>query len=584
LDSAAGKVPSDLVVIGGRVIDVHLSEIYEADIAIKDDRIVAVGNVQHLIGDETEIIDAAGRYVTPGLIDCHIHVGGSHLSITEFARAVVPRGTTAVATDFYETGVVTGLEGIKFSLEEAASTPLKILFVLPVGSYLQNRPFGANDKVTPSDLETMLSWEQTIGLNEPPPAPILQKDPVILGLIKSARAKGKIIVGHACELTERELNAYMAIGASSDHECSKAQEAFVKSRLGMHILVREGSAARDLESVIKAITETRIDTRYFAFCTDEKDPIDLARNGHIDHCIRKAVRNGVDPITAVEMGTLNAAEYFRVDDMLGSISPGKIADILIVDDLPTFKVVTVIANGRVVCKNGEFTADIKTRSYPQFMKDTIKLRAPISPNDLQVAASTRSGGVTVRVIGAHDGTLISERQTATLQVVDGQVKPDPTRDILKIAVAERHRASGRVGIGFISGFGIRSGAVASSYNPVINNLLMVGTNDEDMCVAANSLVKSGGGFVFVRDGNIVETLDLPLMGILSDRRYEEVSQQLEQLHLVLSQEGCTLRAPFLTLGFMAMPYGIPSYKISEYGLVDVEILKLVDVVVDVKDK
>jgi adenine deaminase len=578
LETAEGK-PANLVIKGGNLVNVHVGEIHKVDVAISQDRIVAMGDVDALIGPDTKTIDASGKYLTPGLIDCHIHVYGSHLNITEFARTVVPRGTTAVATDFYEFGIVTGLRGVKHSLEEASKTPLKILFVAPVVSYMQNRPFGANEKMTPADLEEMLNWKETIGINEPPPAPVFQRDPVFVRLINLTNRANKMVVGHACDLHGISLNTYLGMGARSDHECVASDEALEKARLGMRILVREGSAAKDLEKVVKAITEHRIDTRFFAFCCDEKDPIDLLENGHIDHHVRKAIQQGVNPITAVQMASLNAAEYFRIEDRMGSISPGKIADVLIVDDLPSFKVSTVIVNGEVVAKNGQLVSPVAKTVYPAFLKNTVKIKGTLKPSDFEITAPAGKNRVTVRVIGAHDGTLISERTEATLPMKGGAIECDVDSDVLKIVIVERYRASGRIGKAFIKGIGLRRGAVASTFNPVGENLLVVGSNDSDMATAANSLADVGGGFLLAENGKTVEKLELPLAGLASDKPAKEVRDGLLRMHRALAQRGCTLKAPFLTLGFMAMPYGIPSYKISEYGLVDVDKLKLEEVII-----
>lgn len=579
LDAAEGR-PADLVIKGGNLVNVHVGEIHKADIAIKQDRILAAGNVDDLIGPNTKTIDASEKYLTPGLIDCHIHVYGSHLSITEFARTVVPRGTTAVATDFYEFGIVTGLQGVKYSLQEASRTPLKILFVAPVVSYMQNRPFGTNEKMTPADLEEMLNWKETIGINEPPPAPVFQRDPVFVKLIDLTNKADKIVVGHACDLHGIRLNTYLGMGARSDHECAAPDEALEKARLGMRILVREGSAAKDLEKVVKAITEHRIDPRFFAFCCDEKDPIDLLENGHIDHNIRKAIQQGVNPITAVQMASLNAAEYFRIEDQMGSISPGKTADILIVGDLPSFKVSTVIVSGQVVAENGQLLLPALKTEYPAFLKNTVNVKGPLKPSDFEISAPPGKNRTTVRVIGANDGTLISERTEATLPVKGRVIECDPDNDVLKIVIVERYRASGRIGKAFIKGIGLSRGAVASTFNPVGENLLVVGSSDSDMAVAANSLVDIGGGFLLAENGRTVEKLELPLAGLASDKPAQDVKDGLLRMHRALAERGCKLKAPFLTLGFMAMPYGIPSYKISEYGLVDVDKLKLVEVVIE----
>ncbi|WP_309493547.1 TIGR04076 family protein [Candidatus Hecatella orcuttiae] len=564
---------ADIVVKNGKLVNVHTAEIYETSVAVYGERIAMIDEkLDDLVGEKTRIIDAKGKYLVPGLIDTHYHVAGTHLTMSNLAKALLPRGTTATASDFYEYGAVAGVEAIKFALAESQGTPLKILFNVPLLAYLQNNPLGNTDKVTPDELSIMIGWGPTVALCEVQ-APTLS-DPAVRDLIRKTLRENKIVVGHACELSGRNLASYMAFGPSSDHESVAAEEALEKVRLGLKIMVREGSAATDLANVIKAVTEHKVDPRHFMFCTDEEDPVDLTKYGHLDYKIRKSVKLGLDPVVAVQMATINAAEYFKVDKEIGSIAQGKIADIVIVNDLSDFRAELVIANGKVVAEKGRFTGEIKTPVYPDFMRKTFNLPRDFRPEDFEIKTKS-SGEVEVRVIGVVDGSLISERKTAKLKVSNGLIMPDVDNDVLKVALVERHKGSGLMGKAFIKGFNLKRGAIGESYAPVPENIIVVGTNDADMARAVNRIKEMNGGFVVVDGGKILSEMQLPILGILSEKPIEEVAVEMEKTVEATRTLGCTIRAPFLTLAFMAYPL-IPTYKITEFGLTDTEELKPVD--------
>ncbi|MFQ5762351.1 MAG: adenine deaminase [Candidatus Bathyarchaeia archaeon] len=564
---ALGKAPADLVVRGGTVVNTYTRTLERADVAVKNDRIVTVGEVQHCIGQRTHILSAEGKYLTPGLIDAHVHVAGFHVTLTELARALIPHGTTAITTDFYEMAAVAGVKAVRFCLQEAAETSLKVLFLVPVLAYMQNRPFGFTGRFSAKDLKDLVKWPEALGLCEPQPQ--YTGDPIIRDAMKETLALGKIIEGHACELSSQELDAYLTLGASSDHESTSAEEASAKVRLGMRILVREGSAAADLERVIRAVGQGGADPRLFMFCTDEETPVDLWTLGHMDHKIRMTIEAGVSPVAAVQMATLSAAEYLRVDHGLGSISPGKTADILLVDDLDKFTVSAVIADGKLAARNGQVLSSIKTPRYPRFMRGVVALRRELHPSDFAVKVTGRVGAVRVRIIGVKEGYLISERLERELKVTNGVVQPVPEHDVLKISDIERHNASGRMGTAFISGFGLKEGAMACTYSPVCQNLVVLGADDADMALAVNELKRIGGGFIVVGGGKILHKLKMSILGIMSDKPLEDVKGHFDVMHDTLRRLGCSLKAPFLTLAFMAYP-PIPTYKISEYGLVEVD--------------
>lgn len=574
---ASGKQPADMVIRNGKLVNVLSGEIYPADVALKGDRIAVVGDVQRTIGGNTRIIDAEGLYLLPGFIDAHIHIGGSHLTMTRWAETLLKNGTTAVATDCYDVGVVAGLRGIRFSLDEALQTPLKVLFAVPVVAYLQQRPFGATERIQPADLHEMLGWEETVGINEPPPDPILREDPVMMELFEKTLRMGKVVVGHASETADERLDAYLTMGPYSDHECLTGEEAVTKLRLGMSIMMREGSAAVDVAQVVRAITEYGMPSHLFTFCSDERDPVDLYNRGHLNFTVKKAIQQGLNPVTAIQIASINAARYYRKDHELGSITPGKLADIILTDGLSTLGLVKVIAGGEIVVEKGEYVGPVNQVTYPSFMKCEFNFGKKITVEDLAIRTASGKPEVTVRVAHAKDGTLLSERKSARLRVQEGKIQTDTGADIAKMAVVERHNATGQIGLAFVSGFGLKKGAFAQSYHPVNDNVVALGTNDRDMLAAIQELVRLGGGFVVVDGGKVTASLRLPILGILSDEPLARVQDGFEKVIRAINDLGSPFQSPILSLAFMAMAYGIPTYKLSEYGLVDVEEGKLVEV-------
>jgi adenine deaminase len=579
IDVALGKIQPDLIIKNGKLVNVHTSEIYATDVFIKGKRIAAVGEFNQYPDEKTHVIDARGRYLVPGLIDTHMHIGASHLTITQLARSLVAHGTTAIVSDFYEIYGVSGIRGVKFLLEEASKTPLKILYVVPalLLGFEKLGTFGVDINV--EEMKEMLKWSETIGLNEPPPSKVLGRVKEVLDLIRLLREERKVFSGHACETFGRELNAYVAYGGYSDHECTTPDEALMKARLGMRILIREGSASPDLERVVKVLSEHKTNSRHFMFCTDEITPVDLARYGHIDYKIRKTISQGVDPITAIQMATINAAEYFKVENEMGSIVPGKIADILLVDDLQSFKVFAVVADGKLVAKEGRFLAEAKIVTYPGFLKKGVQLKRPIQPEDFKIKTQPDKKEVTVRVIGVEDGTLLKKALTAKLRIENCCVLPDVERDILQISAIERNRASGKMAHAFVSGFNIKEGAIASSYSLVYQNLVVLGANYNDMCVAVNRLADIKGGVTVVRNGKVTAEVQLPIAGFLSDKPLEEVAEKFENVHKAIRELGCNFKAPILTLAFVTVN-SIPAYGITDMGLTDVDKQEIVSPIME----
>lgn len=540
---ALGEQPADMVVKGGNLVNVHTAEIYQADIAVKGDRIAGVGEVSQTMGKSTLVLDAAGKYVTPGLIDGHHHVGSCYLNVHQLAASLTARGTTALATDLYEIFVVWGPEGVKFALSEAKKTPLKLLYSIPVHLIGWEKLGTYGVDLNPDEMKAMLKWPETVGINEPPPSTAIGKHPALLDLIREALALGKVFVGHAAETSGKELNAYVSLGAYSDHESLTAKEALDKARLGVRIIAREDSASPNLADVIRAVTEYGADPRYFSFCTDDMDPLDLYESGHMDFKLKKAIAQGVDPVTAIQMATINAAEAYKVDSELGSLVPGKIADIVLVDGLVNFRPSIVVANGRIVAREGKPVEKPKSPTYPNFMLRGFRLKKTLEPQDFEVKTQIKKDTVTARVIGAMDGTIVKNADTAKLKVKDGVVLSDVQNDILKLSVVERYKATGRIGNGFISGFGLKAGALASTFNTVHFNIAVLSTNDRDACAAANKLAEIGGGSVAVKDGKVLALLELPVGGIISNEPLETIATKIKKIHEAAWDMGCKMRAP-----------------------------------------
>lgn len=580
LDTALGKEKADLIIEKGKLVNVYTGEIYKADIAIKGKRIAYIGEVKHTVGPKTQVIDASNKYLLPGFIDAHIHIGGTQLTMTRWAEALLANGTTSVATDLYDIGSVAGVKGIRFSLAEAAEMGLSVLFVLPVIAYMQHNPFGNSGRISEKELFEMLNWPETIGINEPAPDWLINGDETMLRLLDETLRQGKLVVGHASDTLGDRLNAYISLGPSSDHECLSGDEAILKLRLGMEIMMREGSAAVNLVNVVKAITEQKMPSAHFMFCTDERDPVELYELGHLNHTLRKAIRQGLNPVTGVQIATINAARYYRKDHDIGSITPGRLADILLTADLTDLDLDYVISKGEIVVENGTYIKPTPKVKYPEFMKCKINLKKPTELKDIAITTDKSKDSVKVRVLHCIDGTLVSERKEAVLRVENGEIQPDASKDVAKMVVLERHRGTGQIGKAFVSGFRLKHGAFAQTYNPVTNNLVVLGTSDDDILLAIKEIQRMGGGFVVVDQGKVLASLPLPILGVLSEQPLETVQKDFKEVLDAIRKLGSPFKSHILSLGFMAMAYGIPTYKLSEYGLVDIDKLELVDLVID----
>ena len=565
---AMGDEPADLVVRGGRVVDVHSGSTYRADVAVKGDRIAAVGDVAYTVRDETTVIDAGGQFVVPGLIDTHIHVGGSFLPPTELARLLIPHGTAAIGTCFYEAATIAGVDGLRQLLTESERTPLKVLLSVFHSCYAGMGPAGNPGRVSAEELLGLLDLPQAVEIREWSVFNERAGDPVFQQFVDRARERNLIVAGHLEGQTGRALQASVALGAHSDHEVGTAAEALEKLRLGVRIQVRQGAAAWDLNSVLTAVTELGADSRYFMFATDEQEPHHLADHGHIDNLVRMAIAMGVDPIAAVRMATLNAAEYLRLTEHLGSVAPGRIAHLLLVDDLRRFTIDRVIADGKLAAEDGKYLLPSTRPDYPAGWRQTIRV-APLRADSFTIAAPSNDP-VDVRVIGITPGSLLTEERVTTMYPVDGELRSDVARDLVKICVVDRYEASGRIGHGFVTGTGLSTGAVATTVNPGLMNLLVLGVDDGDMLLAARRLAELGGGIVVAIDGDIVAEVPLPVLSIFADGSAEEtVSAMRAAEDAMLTRMGASMPGLLAAVGFATLAVSIPALKVCDRGLVAV---------------
>jgi adenine deaminase len=577
IDVALGDRPLDLVVRGARVVNIFTGETSEQPIGVALGRIVAVGELpEGAVGPNTKQIDFGGRFALPGFVDPHFHIGGSQLAIPELARALVPHGTTTIVSDLQEIYTYSGLPGVRFILDQARGTPLRVLFVPSAHVLgLEDRGHYAH-AVSADEMVEMLDWPETVGINEPPPVMVLGKNPGTLQVVKAALERGLLFPGHLPGVSGTPLQAYAVAGASSCHESQTDSEAVEKLRLGLWAMMREGSAAVDLERVAPLLHELPRAARWSMVCSDEQDAPELAEKGNVDEKLRILRRNGVDPIDAIQMGTINPALYYRMDDEVGSIAPGRSADIIAVTDLDSFEVTDVISRGVVQVADGAYLASTEQGQYPDFLRSKVRWSREIGPDDFEVTAQGERARV--RVIGVHDGSLVSDKREATLDVVAGKVQADPDADVLKIAVIDRHTEEVALSTGFIQGFGIKDGAVASTYCHVHYNVVVIGTSDEQMALACNELAKVGGGVVVISGSQPLKTWPLPLVGIFSTEPFEQARADLGDTNGALQHIGCAFSSPILGLSFVALTT-IPEYGITEKGLFDVDSRSFLPVVV-----
>ena len=551
--TAKGEEKADLVIKNAQIVNVLSEEIYKADVAIKDGIIAGIGS--GYVGEKE--IDAAGKYISPSFIDGHVHIESSMLLPSEFAKMVVPSGTTTVVADPHEISNVIGLHGISFMREASKDLPLDVYMMLP--SCVPASPYETSGfELNSYDLSMLIDSPWVLGIAEMMNFPgVINLDSEVLSKIKLGLDKRKRIDGHSPYLSNKDLCAYVAAGVSSDHECTIPEEAIEKLRLGMYIMIREGSAAKDLDALIPVLKECP--TRKCIFVTDDRYP--WALKEHINEMVARVVKNGVLPVKAVQMASLNTAEYFGLKN-LGAIAPGYRADMLLLDNLEDFKPQLVIKNGEVVARNGEMIVDIKEKTLSS-LRGTVNIRW-LDKEDLKIKAESAN----VKAIEVTSGLLVTKAVEAKVKIENGYAVSNIDDDVLKILVIERHKASGNIGKGFVRGFGLKSGAIASTVAHDSHNMIVIGTNDDDMLKAIKELVKSQGGKVIVNNGEVVAKLELPIAGLMSEQSSSEVIQKAKELKQGEKEIGCSLDEPFMTMAFLSLSV-IPELKLTDKGLMDV---------------
>ena len=561
-----GSVPAHTVIRYGKLVNVMTSEVYDADVAIYEDTIVAVGDVSDYIGEETKIIDASGRYLVPGLIDGHIHSECSKLSITSFAKAVVPCGTTSMISGLDEYISVAGLEGLQEVFEEIKASPLKVFWGAPYKTPYTFPQSTVAFNFTKEVHHTVQQWPECFGVWETVREYIQEEDEDTLGAIEQAAQNRLPIFGCAPMARGKELNGYLCAGIRLDHESYDHEEVVEKMRKGMHMLIRESSVTHFLEENIRAVTEVNPAlARRVSFCTDDVTASDVLEKGHLDNLVRLAIKAGVEPMTAIQMATINSAEAYRIDHLVGSICPGRLADILLVDSLENFNVEAVMTNGRLVAENGKLNYELKAPARSAVLTSPLKCKMT-TKEDFEYKVAIKEGKAKVLSMDVK-GPFVRKRRDVVLEVKEGIVQPDTENDVLMVSVLERFGRNGNKSLAFCSGWKLKKGAMASSAAPDDNNIIVMGASAEDMSIAVNHLIENGGGQVVVADGKVIDFLSLPVGGIASDLEPAEIAERETLLNKAANELGCDLPEPLMYMFFLPIT-AIPDYAITDVGPVD----------------
>lgn len=555
---AKGAREVDLLLTNAQLINVFSGRIEPLTIAIAQGQVVGFGEYP-----AKKVLDLKGRFLAPGFIDAHVHIESSMVGVAGYAGAVIPHGVTTVVTDFHEIANVMGINGIQFMRAGIENIPFDLFVMLP--SCVPATPLEtAGAEIQAEDLKGLIKEEWVKGLGEMMNFPgVIHGDPEVLKKIEAAQ--GKRIDGHAPGLSGKELSAYIAAGISSDHECFTRAEAEEKLSKGMYIMIREGSTAKNLEELIPIVTP--LNARRCMFVTDDCDPEDLITRGGVDYCIRKAIHLGLDPIIAIQMTTINPARYFPLPK-IGAIAPGYQADLVVLENLDELKINQVFKAGRLVAEKGKILPGIIDETKVE-VENTFNV-PKISAAQFRIKAQ----GSRAKVIEVIPQQIITKKGIYEVKTQDGLALADPGQDILKIAVVERHKGTGNIGLGFVKGFGLRHGAIASSVAHDSHNIVVVGANDDDMAQAVQEIAAMQGGLIVVKERKTLASLPLPIGGLMSDQSIEEVRDGLNRLQQAVKELGCKLEEPFMALSFLALPV-IPELKITDKGLVDVTKFKIV---------
>ncbi len=574
LEAGLGIHDCDLKLANVRLVNVFSGEIYLTDIYIKGQRIVSIEPGISL--KAREVMDCEDHFALPGFIDTHMHFESTMLSPEALAAVVTPKGTTTLCADMMEIANVTGEAGLKAMLNAIDRLPYRML--IEVSSRVPTAPgletTGA--VLGAEEVAQILGWENSVSLGELDPSKILFLKDEYIKKVADTLQKRKIINGHAIGRLGQELNVYASSGISDDHECVNVEEMIARLRLGMKVLIREGSTERNVDALIKGVLMHGLGTENLCFCTDDKHATEIEREGHINYNVNRAIKLGLPPMQAIQLATINAAKHLRMEDEIGSITPGRLADIILCRDIHLIEPEIVLFAGKPVAKNGKLINECEQGLYPAWIKDTVKLLKPVTSGSFAVKATAGRAHVTVNTIALIDEQIINRRIVTTLPVREGNICPDVGQDVLKLAVVERYGKNGNVGIGFVQGFKMEKGAMAYSMSHDHHNIVVVGTNDADMATAVNEVVRLHGGLVCVCDGEVLAGMELPIGGLMSEEDADSVMRRLEKMNTASRRLGCKLPAPFMTLSFISLPT-VPELGLTDMGLIDVlkhEIIQL----------
>lgn len=574
--AAYGNAPLDLLIENVRLVNVYNNRVVSTNIGIKEGRVVTISPVPPR-RPPTSVFAGKGLYAIPGLIDAHCHIESTLLTPAGLAEAILPQGTTTLLVDPMEIANVAGYEGLLAFMNGMDDLPYRIF--IQVSSRVPTAPGleTTGGTLGLAETELLLDLPRTVSLGELDPAKVEGLSEEHLRKILAAQRRGKVANGHAIGLSGAGLEAYVTAGLLDDHECITFDQLSARLELGMKVMIREGSSERNLDALVSGVVKNGTDTRNLMFCTDDKHPSDIRREGHINYNVNRAIELGLDPIRAIQMATLNPAQHFRIEHLIGAIVPGRYADFLLSPSLARIEPVYVFVGGSLVAEQGRLVGEQPRVEYPAALRHTVHMFRELTTDDFRIPAE--GGSRRVRLIRLIPGQIVNRADAAELEVRDGALQPDEEEDILPLMCVERYGKNGNIGRGLIHGFGLKRGAIAGSVAHDHHNIMVVGVEPEDMRLAVAALVKSQGGFVVVVDGEVQALLPLPLCGLMSDKGMEEVDADLAAVRRAAGELGCRLATPFMALSFVSLPT-VPALGITDHGLVDVATHRVVPLFLD----
>lgn len=577
IETGLGMHACDLKIENVKLVNVFSGEVYPTNIYVKNKRIVSIDPAAELTAKT--VLDGKGQYALPGLIDAHMHFESTMLSPEALASVVVPQGTTTMCADLMEIANVAGEEGLRAMLQSMNRLPYRML--IEVSSRVPTAPgletTGA--VLGAEEVAGIMEWEESVSLGELDPSKILFVKEEYIKKVADTLAKRKLVNGHAIGRLGQELNIYASSGISDDHECVNTNEMIERLKVGMKVFIREGSSERNVDELISGVIENQLDTSNLMFCTDDKHAREIQVEGHINYNVSRAIELGLDPMKAVQIATVNSAKHFRMEDEIGSITPGRLADIILVEDWHDVKPTVVIFEGKVVAENGKLLEECKVEEYPDWLKHTVTLKHPITADSFLAPSKKQEGSTKIHLIDLIPRQIINHHVIEEMQVKDGKIQVNVEKDILKLAVVERYGKNGNVGVGFVRGFELKKGALAYSMSHDHHNIVVVGTNDEDMALAVNEVARLNGGLSVACDGKILNSMELPIGGLMSEKPAEDVMAQLDILNADAKALGCGMDAPFMSLSFISLPT-VPDLGLTDLGVVDVLAHKLISLEVE----